>query len=148
VIPLFALPLKQVAAWLSEPFQYTGIWILLCFVLNPIRLATVELVTTQYAAKSWALFCFYSLHRSCLGSLGTMTCWPTGCYLAGLYLSLGPPRRFLPDCYGCCCWRCGAYSLYLFAMVVILWVADSGQTALVDGNPSAPLAAEGWQLWR
>ena len=33
-IPLLAIPLKLFSAWLSEPFQYLGYWVLICFVLQ------------------------------------------------------------------------------------------------------------------
>ena len=35
-LPLFALPLKLVAAWLPRPFQYWGDWWLLCFCLQSV----------------------------------------------------------------------------------------------------------------
>ena len=33
-LPFFAIPFKVVRNWLPEPFQYYGLWFLLCFVLS------------------------------------------------------------------------------------------------------------------
>ncbi len=33
-VPLFAIPFKVLSPWLPDPFQYFGLWILCCFVLQ------------------------------------------------------------------------------------------------------------------
>ena len=35
-IPLLALLFKPLSPWLGEPFQYTGLWLLLCFMMQGI----------------------------------------------------------------------------------------------------------------
>ena len=35
-LPLFALPLKLLGAWLPQPFQYWGYWLLISFVLHAL----------------------------------------------------------------------------------------------------------------
>ena len=35
-LPLFAVPLKLVSAWLPQPFQYWGAWLLICFLLQAL----------------------------------------------------------------------------------------------------------------
>ncbi len=35
-IPLLALLFKPLSPWLGEPFQYTGLWLLLCFILQGV----------------------------------------------------------------------------------------------------------------
>ena len=35
-LPLFAIPAKLLAAWLPQPFQYWGDWLLICFLLQTL----------------------------------------------------------------------------------------------------------------
>jgi hypothetical protein len=35
-LPLFAIPAKLFAAWLPQPFQYWGDWLLICFLLQTL----------------------------------------------------------------------------------------------------------------
>jgi len=122
-LPLFALPLKLVAQWLPQPFQYWGDWLLLCFVLHAVfaygiarelgagRL--VSLVAAAFALITPAYMFRIEMHLALSGH------WTI---LAALYLYIrrDPPRLWM--------WPLlvavtAAIHAYLLAMVMGLWVA-------------------------
>lgn len=122
-LPLFALPLKLLGAWLPQPFQYWGYWLLLCFVLHALfawliarelqagRL--VALIAAGFALITPAYMFRIEMHLALSGH------WTI---LAGLWLYVRrtPPRPWM--------WPLlialtGGIHAYLFAMVMGLWAA-------------------------
>ncbi|HEX4348669.1 MAG TPA: DUF6311 domain-containing protein, partial [Vicinamibacterales bacterium] len=123
-IPVLALILKPFSAILSEPFQYDGLWLLICFLLqsyfawNLLARATPDLVTR---ACGTLLFVFappmmmrIGLHYALVGQ------WVL---LAAIWISIERPRHVIPA------WAL-VVSLtvlvhpYLAAMVLALWAAN------------------------
>lgn len=90
-IPLLAIPFKAISQFLPYPFQYLGIWVLLCFVLQSyFAFRLTGLITNSVAIKCLGsiLFLFspplifrLSLHESLMGHF---------IILAALYLNLKP----------------------------------------------------------
>ena len=120
-LPLFALPLKLVAQWLPQPFQYWGDWLLLCFALHALfaygiarelgagRL--IALVAAAFALITPAYMFRIEMHLALSGH------WTV---LAALYLYVrrDPPRLWM--------WPLlvavtAAIHAYLLAMVMGLW---------------------------
>jgi Family of unknown function (DUF6311) len=122
-LPLFAVPLKLLAAWLPRPFQYWGDWWLLCFCLQSLfgyRLARelgasrlVALIAGGFALAAPAFLFRVSLHMALGGHwliLAALT----------LYARRTPPALWMwPLLVG----LSAAIHAYLFVMVCGLWFA-------------------------
>jgi hypothetical protein len=90
-IPLLAIPFKAIALFLPEPFQYLGIWVLLCFVLQAyFAFRLIGLITNRASIQCLGCILFLfspplifrlSLHESLMGHF---------IILAALYLNLRP----------------------------------------------------------
>ena len=123
-LPLFAIPAKLLSAWLPQPFQYWGIWLLISFALHALfayllarelgggRL--VSLLAAAFALITPALMFRVQLHLALSGH------WTV---LAALYLYARrtPPSTWMwPLLVG----LTAAIHAYLLAMVLGLWVAS------------------------
>ena len=121
-LPLFALPLKLVAGWLPQPFQYWGDWLLLCFVLQAVFAYAIarEMLAGRLVALCAAAFVLITpayifrieMHLALSGH------WTI---LAGLYLYVRrvPPRLWMwPLLVGL---TAGIHA-YLLALVMGLWL--------------------------
>ncbi len=124
-LPLFALPFKTLNHWLPATFQYFGLWLLCCFVLQAwFAWLLVGLVTRASIVRAagaslfvfappflWRLQGHYQLEGQWL-------------VLAALYLSFGPRKlargAAWPVLVGTVC----LVHSYLSAMVLGLWAAD------------------------
>jgi Family of unknown function (DUF6311) len=140
-IPLFAIPFKVISSFLPEPFQYLGIWVLLCFMLQALfayRLIGLFCDHTALKALGTIFFVFspplifrLSLHESLMGHC---------LILAALYLSLRttsfqtrPTTQY---------WHASAWILllsvavlvhfYLAVMVLVLWLADLASRTFIQ----------------
>ncbi len=142
-IPLVALLLHPFEALLPTPFQYLGLWTLLCFILQAYfgyRLCSLlmrppaALAATIFFAMSSPMLNRIHVHTSLLSH------W---LILAGLYCYFTHTE-----------WRWRRWALliaaaslihgYLFAMTTILWLAHLGKLAAMGklrGGPRVVLAA-------
>ena len=59
-IPLFAIPFKVFASFLASPFQYFGIWVLVCFVLQACVCWKLIELTLGEIARENSLLHFFS----------------------------------------------------------------------------------------
>ena len=94
-LPLFAFIFKPLTFWFTQPFQYFGIWVLTCFVLQAIfawKLLTVWVKHWEHAVLGTYFFCFapifidrMTVHLALAGH------WVL---LAGLYLLFSPKSTF------------------------------------------------------
>ena len=94
-LPLFALIFKPLTFWFSQPFQYFGIWVLTCFVLQAVfawKLLTIWVKQWEHVVLSTYFFCFapifidrMTVHLALAGH------WVI---LAGLYLLFSPKSKF------------------------------------------------------
>jgi Family of unknown function (DUF6311) len=139
-IPLLAIPFKSINQFLPYPFQYLGIWVLLCFVLQAyFAFRLIGLITNSIVIQCLGsiLFLFspplifrLSLHESLMGHF---------IILAALYLNLKPINE------GTEAKKTYSHSLawivllsiavlthfYLAVMALVLWLADLMRRALV-----------------
>ena len=122
-LPLFALPLKLVAAWLPQPFQYWGIWLLLSFVLQSLFAygiarqldagRTVSLLAAAFVLITPAFLFRVPMHLALSGH------WTI---LAALYLYVrrDPPKLWMWPLLAA---LTASIHAYLLAMVLGLWLA-------------------------
>jgi hypothetical protein len=157
-IPLLALSMKTIAPP-DGPWQYFGIWLLVCFALQAVfagRLASLYTPSRLGRLLAAALFCFapiflWRLH----GHYALNAHW---LILAGLWLCLRPLQSSARA------WRAWALLVaaaalihaYLLAMVLALWAADlvrrglflvPRRVTLVVVEPVVVLLAAASALW-
>ena len=94
-LPLFAFIFKPLTFWFSQPFQYFGIWVLTCFVLQAVfawKLLTIWVKQWEHVVLGTYFFCFapifidrMTVHLALAGH------WVL---LAGLYLLFSPKSKF------------------------------------------------------
>jgi hypothetical protein len=132
-IPLLAIPFKAISHLLPYPFQYFGIWVLLCFVLQSFfAFRLIGLITNSFAIQCLGsiLFLFspplifrLSLHESLMGHFFI---------LAALYLNLKPANDEVSNKIinlHSIAWifllaMAIMVHFYLVVMVFALWIAD------------------------
>ncbi|SDA89637.1 hypothetical protein SAMN03159443_04287 [Pseudomonas sp. NFACC15-1] len=123
--PLLAFVFKPFASLLPEPFQYFGIWLLACFMLQAwFAWKLVGLITPNItvAALGAALFLFVppmilrmTVHLSLGGHF---------LILAALYLNLHPALRKRRLAWGGLLAVAALIHAYLLAMIALIWLAD------------------------
>lgn len=94
-LPLFAFIFKPLTFWFTQPFQYFGIWVLTCFVLQAVfawKLITIWIKHWEHVVLGTYFFCFapifidrMTVHLALAGH------WVI---LAGLYLLFSPKSKF------------------------------------------------------
>ena len=94
-LPLFAFIFKPLTFWFSQPFQYFGIWVLVCFVLQAVfawKLLTIWIKQWEHVVLGTYFFCFspifinrMTVHLALAGH------W---IILAGLYLLFNSKSTF------------------------------------------------------
>ncbi|WP_338800417.1 DUF6311 domain-containing protein [Pseudomonas sp. RSB 5.4] len=123
--PLLALIFKPFAEWLPEPFQYFGLWLLLCFVLQGwFAWKLVGLATANNALRllSVTLFLFNPALISRMGEHLSLA----GHFLilAALFLALRPRVKWRRLAWGGLLAFAALIHAYLLAMVGLIWLAD------------------------
>ncbi|RBL70072.1 hypothetical protein C3E98_017050 [Pseudomonas sp. MWU13-2625] len=123
--PLLALLFKPFSAWLPETFQYFGMWLLACFVLQAwfawklLGLITaqplIRLLGTALLVFSPPMFLRMGGHLSLAGHF---------LILAALYLALLPNLHRRRLAWGTLLAVTALVHAYLLAMVALIWVAD------------------------
>lgn len=137
-VPLFALPFKAIAHWLPMPFQYHGIWILFCFVLQAwFAWLLVGLVTRSLLQRAGATLLFVFAPVALYRLNGHYTLFGQWTILAALYLCLGPRRLARGPAWPLLAFAVGLMHWYLTAMVVALWLTDWLRRVLVEGRKKA-----------
>ena len=124
-MPLFAMVFKPFSALLGEPFQFWGMWILLCFVLQAwMAWLILGLITKDLWIKIFAtgLLLFSPLMFSQIGfHNSTIGHFPI---LAALYLILRPNQNKRVLWWSILLPCTLMIHPYTFAMLVALWLAD------------------------
>lgn len=124
-MPLFAFLFKPFASLLPEPFQYSGIWLLACFVLQAwFGWKLTGLLSDRIPIRvfSTGLFIFappmmWRLHGH-LSLVGHFV------ILAALYLALHPRLERRTVAWASLLAVTALVHAYLLAMVALLWLAD------------------------
>jgi hypothetical protein len=124
-MPLFAMAFKPLSALLGEPFQFWGLWILLCFVLQAwMAWLLISLITKDIWLKTFAtglllfsppMFSQIGFHNSTIGHFPI---------LMALYLILRPNQNNRVLWWSILLPCTLMIHPYTFAMLVALWLAD------------------------
>ena len=124
-LPLFAMVFKPLSSLLGEPFQFWGLWILLCFVLQAwMAWLLLSLITKDLWIKTFAtgLLMFsppmlsqVGFHNSTIGHFPI---------LMALYLILRPNHNNRVLWWSVLLPCTLMIHPYTFAMLVVLWLAD------------------------
>lgn len=132
-MPLFAMVFKPISGLLGEPFQFWGIWILLCFVLQAwMAWLLMGLITRDLWLKTFAtglllfsppMFSQIGFHNSTVGHFPI---------LAALYLILRPNQNYRVLWWSILLPCTLMIHPYTFAMLVALWLADLGDKLLIQ----------------
>jgi hypothetical protein len=129
--PLLAFVFKLLGPLLSEPFQYFGMWLLACFVLQAwFAWKLVGLVSESKAIQAFsaALFVFapplvWRLH-------GHLNLAAHFLILAALYLVFRPAVKRPQMAWAILMVVTSLVHAYLLAMVALLWIASLAQDAI------------------
>lgn len=127
-IPLLALGFKTFSPWLPQPFQYFGLWLLGCFVLQAwFGWLLVGLVQPACSVRALgtAFFAFapamlWRLHPQ----VGHLSLAGHFLVLAALYLVLRPSQRQRVAAWGSLLAVAALTHAYLLTLVGLLWLTD------------------------
>jgi hypothetical protein len=124
-MPLFAMVFKPFSGLLGEPFQFWGLWILLCFVLQAwMAWLLISLITKDIWLKTFStglllfsppMFSQIGFHNSTIGHFPI---------LMALYLILRPNQSNRVLWWSILLPCTLMIHPYTFAMLVALWLAD------------------------
>ena len=133
-IPLLAIFFKIFRSVISETFQYFGIWLLTCFILQGIAAwMLIKLITNNYLVLilGTTLFIF---SPTMLWRIDELQGALVGHFfiLFAIYLNLRPDEKFRVILW--CLLLCASVLVhfYIFAMVFILWVANFSDLFLIE----------------
>lgn len=142
--PLLAFLFKPFNSWLPETFQYFGIWLLACFVLQAwFAWKLMGLLTPNVVLRLLGTGLFLFSPPMFLRMGGHLSLAGHFLILAALYLALHPGVQKRRLAWGALLAATALVHAYLLAMVALIWIADlagrtrKGQlnrrTALIEG---------------
>jgi hypothetical protein len=124
-IPLLAILFKLGGPLLPADFQYFGLWVLACFLLQGwFAWKLLGLASRDPAFRSAGTVFFLLAPAMLLRLGGHMALVGHWLLLAALYLCLRPARRRQGACWAALVAAAMGVHAYLFVMVAILWGAD------------------------
>ena len=123
--PLLAMLFKPLSPWLSEPFQYFGLWLFACFVLQSwFAWKLAGIATTSPWAKALACALFTLSPPMLARMQGHLSLGGHFFVLAALYLCLRPDQRRRAPAWIVLLVCAAMIHAYLFAMIFALWAAS------------------------
>lgn len=128
-IPLLALAFKPFTAWLPEPFQYFGLWLLLCFVLQAFFAWRLVALFSGSRGVRAVTAAFFVMAPTLLWRISApVSQWSLGgqfLITAGLFLAFDRRRQRPWPRWTLLLVVATAVHAYLLAMVAVLWAADA-----------------------
>lgn len=144
-IPLLAMLFKPLAAWLPQPFQYFGLWVLACFVLQAgFAWRLLGLVTPRLWNRALGTLFFVLAPPMLMRLGGHMALVGHWLLLAAIYLCLRRSRQHQSACWAVLVAIAMIVHAYLFAMVGAVWLADMVHRHQQDQQACAE-APFGWR---
>ena len=124
-LPLFAILFKSLRYFLSQPFQYFGLWTLICFVLQAwFAWKLLGLISESNWLKFFGLGLFL-FAPPLLARVGLWTSLASHfLILAALYLNLRPSQINRIFYWTLLILIAALVHFYLLAMVLVLWIAS------------------------
>ena len=145
-IPLLAMLLKPLAAWLPEPFQYFGLWILACFVLQAwFAWRLLGLVTPNAIVKALGVLFFVFAAPMLLRLGGHMALVGHWIVLAAIYLCLRQDRKHQTAWWALLLAVAMMIHAYLFAIAGAIWLADMAQRYRMTAQQSPGTFTSRWK---
>lgn len=124
-IPLLAMVLKPIAAWLPEPFQYFGLWVVLCFALQALfAWKLLSLATNNVTARVLGGVFFVIAPPLLMRLGGHMALVAQWAILAALYLYLRPTTKHQDRWWTALVAMAMLIHAYIFLMVGAVWATD------------------------
>lgn len=128
--PLLAFLFKPFNAWLPETFQYFGLWLLACFVLQAwFAWKLVGLLTPSLCIRLLGTGLFVFSPPMFLRMGGHLSLSGHFLILAALYLALRPGLQKRRLAWGALLAATALVHAYLLAMVALIWLADVASQA-------------------
>jgi Family of unknown function (DUF6311) len=136
-LPLFAIPFKSLAHFLPYPFQYFGVWTLLCFTLQAwFAWKLLGLISNNTTLKIFSLSLFI-FSPPMLARIGLWTSLASHfLILAALYLNLRPSQKNRFFYWLILILISALTHFYLLVMILILWVASLFDGFIIKKNYS------------
>lgn len=138
-IPLMAIPAKLLSPQLPSSFQYFGLWLLICFILQSIFAWQLLALITQSRAILFTGTAFFATAPVLLWRMSPpVSQWSLSgqfTILAGFWLTLRPESRNHVRNWSLLLAATTAIHAYLLLMVSALWAAD-----LLQRRPKFPTA--------
>ena len=136
-LPLFAILFKSLAHFLPYPFQYFGLWTLLCFTLQAwFAWKLLGLISNNTTLKIFSLSLFI-FSPPMLARIGLWTSLASHfLILAALYLNLRPSQKNRFFYWLILILISALTHFYLLVMILILWVASLFDGFIIKKNYS------------
>lgn len=129
--PLLAFLFKPFNAWLPETFQYFGLWLLACFILQAwFAWKLVGLLTPSLWIRLLGAGLFVFSPPMFLRMGGHLSLSGHFLILAALYLALRPGLQARRLAWGVLLAATALVHAYLLAMVALIWLADLASQAI------------------
>ncbi len=123
--PLLAFVFKPFASLLPEPFQYFGLWLLACFMLQAwFAWKLVGLITPSIAIRALGAALFLFVPPMILRMTVHLSLGGHFLVLAALYLNLHPALRRRRMAWGALLAAAALIHAYFLAMIALIWLAD------------------------
>jgi len=124
-IPLLAMPFKLASPWLPDVFQYFGVWLLACFVLQAVfAWKILSLESTSWLTRLTGCLFVVTAPPMLMRLTGHMALCGQWTILAALYLYLRPEPRRPASAWMALAVASILIHAYLFFMVAAIWAAD------------------------
>ncbi len=145
-IPLLAIPFKLISSFLPGTFQYFGLWMLACFILQALFASKLIRLLTNNWVIVWLGAVLFVLSPPMIWRLhpfvGHMSLAGHFLILAAIYLALRPNRIRPACCWGLLLVVAILIHAYLFVMVASIWAADMVSRSRAREQSEALVLAE------
>ena len=139
-IPIAAFAAKLLSPFLEEPFQYFGMWALLCFALQGFFGGLLAALASERPVERYAITLLFvaslPVMDRAIGHFALMSHWLV---LWGLWLALRPNRELSTGQWVAVTCIASLVHAYLLYLVLALWVADVLRRRHFDPQPRPSL---------
>ncbi len=139
-IPIAAFAAKLLSPFLPEPFQYFGLWALLCFALQGFFGGMLGALASERPVERYAITLLFTaslpVMDRAIGHFALMSHWLV---LWGLWLALRPNRELSTGPWVALTCIASLVHAYLLYLVLALWVADVLRRRHFDPEPRPSL---------
>lgn len=142
-VPLMAFVLKPFSRWLGPIFQYQGVWILVCFLLQGAFASLLAFRFVRHLGPNLLIAAFFVLSPTLMergwNQYAHMGQW---LILWSLYVYLRDRQQPIRWIWGLLAMLGVLTSFYYVPMVLAIWAADAIKAALIQRRPILKLAIE------